>query len=311
MNHIQTQTEIDVAIVLLTLNQREKTLRCLQSLQAVDFDGHRIFLWDNGSTDGTAAEVRRAYPEVVVHHNPENAGVASGRNSAVALLRQTYRPAYLLFLDNDMTVEPDFLSRLLAPFEEEAHLAQTTGKIRDMHNPGRLYGAGGCRIRFWLGDTTHNGYLEIDSGQYDHIRRCLPSGGCMLVRAAIFDELGGFDTRFDPYGPEDLDFGLRAVQAGYWGLFVPEAIVYHETRPGRTFEGGEYTANFAALRVQHWFGFMATHASWREKAGFYLVGIPYLLAGFIMRQTRRGNLISSLKNLFAGVLRFLKKEAAR
>jgi GT2 family glycosyltransferase len=297
---------IHVAIVLLSLNQREKTLRCIESLVAIDYSRYRIILWDNGSTDGTSAAVTSAYPDVLVHHHYENVGVATGRNSAVAQLRWQFNPLYLLFLDNDMTVEPDFLGRLVAPFAGEPHLAQTTGKIRDMYDKRRLYGAGGCRVQFWLGNTRHNGYGELDTGQYDHIRRCLPSGGCMLVRTDIFDELGGFSSLYDPYGPEDLDFGLCVKKAGYYGLFVPSAIVYHETRPGRTFEGGAYTAKFAVKRVQHWFIFMERHASRVQKLGFFFIGIPYLLTGFVIRQARRGSLHSSLQSLLIGIHHYLR-----
>jgi GT2 family glycosyltransferase len=301
------KTEIDVLVVLLTLNQKEKTLRCLESLNAVEHTNHRIILWDNGSIDGTLESAQALYPDIIIHHHPENAGVATGRNSAVELARRHVDPAYLLFLDNDMIVEPDFLGLLVAPFADEPRLAQSTGKIRDINNPQHLYGAGGCRVRFWLGDTMHNGYGELDAGQYDHIRQCLPSGGCMLVRSDVFDQLGGFSTMYDPYGPEDLDFGLRAVESGYFGMYVPEAIVYHETRPGRTFESGQYTATFATLRIRHWFRFMNRHASSIQKVGFYLVGIPYLLIGFIIRQRKRGSLWVSFKNLLIGIYSYLRK----
>jgi GT2 family glycosyltransferase len=129
----------------------------------------------------------------------------------------------------------------------------------------------------------------------------------MLVRTDIFHALGGFSTIYDPYGPEDLDFGLAVQEAGYYGLYVPDAVVYHETTPGRTFEGGQYTSDFATKRVQHWFTFMDRHASRSEKLGFYLIGIPYLLTGFIVRQARRGELISSVQSLITGIGRYLKK----
>ena len=302
----QAKKDIDVAIILLTLNQGDKTIRCLTSLQAVTGPDFRIMLWDNGSSDNTIADVRANFPDVLTHHHPENAGVAAGRNMAVNFLRQRYAPRYLLFLDNDMTVEADFLEHLMAPFAADEKIAQTTAKILDMGNPRRLYGAGGCRVRFWLGDTTHNGYGEMDRGQYDSVRQCLPSGGCMLVRAAVFDELAGFTTVYDPYGPEDLDFGMRVTKAEYYGLFVPEAVVYHESRPGRTFEGGAYTSQFAANRVRNWFTFMRRHASPGQKLGFYLIGIPVLLAGFVRRQARRGVLLSSLKSLAAGIYNYLR-----
>jgi hypothetical protein len=297
------KNDLSIAVIILTMNQCQKTLRCLESLAGVLNPTHHIVLWDNGSEDGTAAWVRERFPSVTVIHHPCNAGVASGRNMAAKTAIEAFHPGFLFFMDNDMTVTPGVLEALLDPFRQHKKLAQTTGKILDMDNPDRIYGAGGNRIRFWLGDTRHVGYGEIDKGQYNQPHRCIPSGGCMLVRTDIFQQLGGFDPCFDPYGPEDLDFGLKVIQVGYYGEYVPEAIVFHESKPGRTFEGGQYTEKFATLRVQHWLTFMKRHASFLDKLGFILIGVPYLLGSFIVRQARRKKLISSIKGLFRGTIK--------
>lgn len=295
---------LKVAVIILTMNQREKTLRCLSSFAPVNSSLFRIILWDNGSRDGTAKAVSEAFPEVEVHHHYENIGVASGRNAAAKIAIERFDPTYLFFIDNDMTVTPGFLEALIDPFQQQDRLAQTTGKIKFMDDHQRLYGAGGCRINFWLGDTRHVGYCELDHGQYDKPKKCIPSGGCMLVRTDLFKQLGGFDTAFDPYGPEDLDFGLRAVKAGYCGLYVPEAILFHDARPGRTFSSGQYTENFAYNRVRNWSLFMGRHASPVQKLGFLILGLPTLLIGFIIRQSRGGNLWPSLQALVGGTLSY-------
>lgn len=297
-----TESSIDVGVIVLTMNQCEKTLRCLQSFSLVTQPSHRVLLWDNGSSDGTVEVVRERFPEVLAHHHPENLGVASGRNRAAELALKESSPRFLLFIDNDMTVEPEFLATLIAPFEEDERLAHTTGKIRDMDQPEKLYGAGGCRIRFWRGDTNHVGWGELDRGQHDRATRCIPSGGCNLIRTNVFQELGGFDPVYDPYGPEDLDFGLRAVEAGYHGIYVPEAVVYHDSEPGRTFEPGHYTEAYASNRSKHWFRFMRRHASIWQQLGFYAVGGPYLLSGLMIREAKKGNLLPAVRGLVRGFL---------
>lgn len=296
-------TDVKIAIIILTMNQREKTLRCLASFRQVTHRSFKILLWDNGSQDGTAEAVRQAYPEVFVHNHPTNAGVAGGRNQAVQLAIEQFNPPYLFFIDNDMTVTPDFLDQLVAPFAGHPQLAQTTGKIKDMDQPQRFYGAGGCRIKFLWGDTRHVGYTEIDHGQYNTPKRCIPSGGCMLVRTDIFQQLDGFETIFGLYGPEDLDFGLRVIEAGYHGYYVPQAVVYHESRPGRTFEGGQYSQKYASARAKNWILFMRRHAPVWQQLGFWLVGLPYLLSGFVVRQAKQGNLRVALQGLLRGALK--------
>ncbi len=122
----------------------------------------------------------------------------------------------------------------------------------------------------------------------------------MLVRTRVFRELQGFDPAFDPYGPEDLDFGLRAREKGYRGLYVPGALVFHEARPGRSYEGGQYTEQFAKNRMRTWLLFMGRHASWAEKLGFVLLGGPYRAIRLLVREVRRGN-VRALKGLAQGL----------
>ncbi len=290
-----------VAVILLTYNQRDKTLRCLESFQAISYPHVHILLWDNGSADDTVAAVRAAFPEVMTHFSTENLGVAGGRNAAVALVLERLAPDYLLFLDNDMTVEPGFLEPLLAPFTVHPTVAQTTGKIRDYDQRDRLYGAGGCRVRFWIGDTMHVGHGEVDHGQYDQPGQCIASGGCMLVRTEVFRELGGFDPIFSPYGPEDLDFGLRARRAGYTGWYSPQAVVFHDTKPSYTGIGGGYSEKYAANKMRHWLTFLRRHASPAQKLAFFLVGSPILAVRLLIRETRRGNLAPAMRGLWKGL----------
>jgi GT2 family glycosyltransferase len=302
----------EIAVVILTINQKEKTLRCLESFRAVKEPTYRIFLWDNGSTDGTLEAVGAQYPEVVCAGSPQNLGVASGRNAASKLAISEIDPVFLFFIDNDMVVSPRFLSTLVAPFSQDPTLALTTGKIaclgegEDNSKTERvIYGAGGCKVSFWLGDTSHIGYGELDKGQHDEPGECIVSGGCMLVRSSVFQELEGFDPIFDPYGPEDLDFGLRARERGYHGRYEPKALVWHDTRPGRSFEAGQYTERYAANRARTWLLFMKRHASLGEKLGFYIVGGPYRLILLILREGRKGS-FNALKGLVHGLTRYRK-----
>lgn len=289
------------AVILATLDQREKTLRCLASLARVTYPPFDTVVWDNGSTDGTVAAVREAFPGVVAHHHPTNLGAGSGKNAGARLAIERFDSDFLVFLDNDTTVEPDFLRLLAAPFAEEPGLAQTTPKILMLGREDTLYGAAGCRIDFVFAQTNHIGHGEKDRGQYDRRVRCIPSGGCMLVPRDIFEELGGFDPVFDPYGPEDLDFGLRARRAGYHALFVPEAVVYHEPRPGKTFVGPGYSAAYARNKARLWMIFLRRHASAWDRARFYGFGAPIGVLRRASRELLRGN-PGALSGLFRGAL---------
>jgi hypothetical protein len=251
--------------------------------------------------------VRETFPEVLVHHHDGNLGVASGRNAAATLALRTLDPSYLLFLDNDTVVTPGFLDALLVPLDRDAGIGQTVPKIMLLKDPRRLDAAGGARVVFWRGDTSSIGHGEIDRGQYDVARKCI-AGGCTLVRADVFRQLGGFDPLFDPYGPEDLDFSLRVYQAGYYALYVPGAVIFHD--PTQTFEAGVYSETYARHKTRHWFLFMRRHASLMEQLGFIGLGIPFLVLRAMIREGRKGN-IGALNGLLGGVLDFWRSPVHR
>jgi len=207
-----------------------------------------------------------------------------------------------LFLDNDMLVEPDFVGALLKPLTEDDRIGQTQAKLRFMHDREMLNDGGGAQINFLLWQIMPVGYGEIDRGQHDTVKKCIACGGAMMVRTDVFQQLGGFDTKFDPFGPEDLDFSLRLQKAGYSSLYVPQAIAYHAV--SHTFGRG-YSENYARHKSRHWFLFMRRHASLMQKLGFFFLGVPYLAVRMIIREGRKGNL-GVFRGLVRGMLDFYK-----
>lgn len=276
-----------IAIIILTLNQRDKTMQCLHSLYASSPVRYSILVWDNGSQDETAVAICQTYPDTFVHEHPVNLGVASGRNAAAALASDTFDPTHFLFLDNDILVEPDFIEALHHPFTQDKRVGQTQAKLRFMHDRERLNDGGGNTINFTFGQFMPVGFNEIDLGQYDTTKPCISCGGAMMVRRDVFEQLGGFDAIFDPFGPEDADFSLRLQKAGYTALYVPQAVAYHEV--SHTFGKG-YSEEYARLKSRHWRTFMRRHATPAQKLSFYVIGTPYLGLKVFVREARRGNL---------------------
>ena len=295
-----------VAVIVLTVNQREKTLRCLESLLDQRGTPFQALLWDNGSQDGTIAAVQADFPNVTVHRHPDNLGVASGRNAAAQLAIRTVNPSYLLFLDNDMVLEPDFVTSLLQPLLQDSRVGQTQAKLLLMDDPQRLNDGGGCRIGFLSGRTRAVGFGEIDRGQYDFVRSCVCGGGAMMVRTDVFQSLRGFDPAFDPFGPEDIDFSLRLRRAGYEALFVPQAIAYHEASHSY---GNEYDAAYARLRARHWLIFSSRHAPRWQRLVFMGVTAPLLFLKILTREAIRGN-FTAIPGLIKGAAETVRQPGA-
>ncbi len=291
-----------IVIIILTFNQKEKTLQCLETLYKSSATRYQVIVWDNGSADETAVAIRQSFPDTLVHKHPTNLGVASGRNAAAKLAIETFQPTHLLFLDNDILVEPGFVEALYQPFATNNKVGQTQAKLRFMHDRARLNDAGGARISFLRWQVTPVGYGEIDRGQYDTVKECIACGGAMMVRTDVFRELGGFDSLFDPFGPEDMDFSLRLQNAGYQAQYVPQAMAYHAV--SHTFGKG-YSEDYARLKSRHWFKFMRRHASPLQQLGFFLLGAPYLAIQVLIREGRKGNW-GAVRGLAGGLLDLAK-----
>lgn len=289
---------LKIVVIILSMNQRERTLKCLSSLYSIKSQPFDVILWDNGSTDGTQEAVRTKFPDVLVHYHPENLGVASGRNSAAELAIRQFNPTHLMFLDNDMLFDPGFIDALAAPFLSDEKVGQTQAKLLFMDDKQRINDGGGARINFVFWKVSPVGYGEVDRGQHDQIQKCTACGGAMMVRSDVFQELGGFDPVFDPFGPEDLDFSLRLQNAGYIALYVPQATAYHVV--SHSFGEG-YSEEYTRHKSRHWLTFMQRHSSFREKMLFYLIGVPYLGIRVFTREARRGNL-RAMRGLLRGVL---------
>ncbi|MEJ2541659.1 MAG: glycosyltransferase family 2 protein [Gemmatimonadota bacterium] len=284
-------------MIVLTFNQRELTLRFLESLYESGPGPTHVLVWDNGSSDGTVEAVRKGFPEVLAHRSDANLGVASGRNAGAALAIETWAPDFLLFLDNDMELETGFVTELLDVLRSDSKVGQVQAKLRFMHDRERLNDGGGCRINFLTGDTVPVGIDEVDRGQHDQVKPCIACGGAMMVRTELFESLGGFDGTFDPFGPEDLDFSLRLKERGFEALFVPTAVAYHIV--SHTYGAG-YSADYARHKARHWVTFLSRHGTWYQKAGFYLVGAPYVALRLVLREGRRGNL-GAVKGVLRGL----------
>ncbi len=215
-----------VVVVVLTWNGRALTLDCLRSLEAVATPNVRVLLVDNASTDGTLEAVRARYGDRVdVVVNASNLGYAAGNN--VGIRRALDDGArFLLLLNNDTTVAPDFIDQLMLPMREPNAVGITAPKIYYAEPRNRVWYAGG-EISLWKGSARHAGIRQTDRGQFDRPRDVAYASGCALfARRDVFERVGMLDDSYRAYF-EDADLCMRAARAGFRVRYVPTAKVWH------------------------------------------------------------------------------------
>src|SRR5438270_7559017 len=101
-----------VTVIVLNYNGLRHLEDCFNSLLAVDYpaDQLALMLVDNASQDGSTAFMREHFPRVVVAESPTNLGFAGGNN----LGARASASQYVIFLNNDMRVDPQFVRGLVA-----------------------------------------------------------------------------------------------------------------------------------------------------------------------------------------------------
>ncbi len=214
------------SIVILNYNGKHHLKGCFESLRAMDYpeDCFEVILVDNGSTDGSLEELRDEHAWVRVLENDKNLGFSRGCNQgAKDAARPEFQAQVLVFLNNDMRVEPAFLSELVAPIER-GELQATTGKMFSWDGK-RIDSAGGGMNFHGIG--IQKGYKDEPAAWHDEPAPTLfACGGAMAIDARVFAESGGFDEEFFAYY-EDVDLGWRLWVQGARIGYVPTAVCYH------------------------------------------------------------------------------------
>lgn len=206
-------------IIVLNWNGREDTLACLRSLEAARLpEEAAVLVVDNGSSDGSEAAVREAYPEFGFLQTGSNLGFAGGNNAGIDHALARGADAVLL-LNNDTEVAPGFLQPMLAEFDRDPKTGIVGASIAYHHEPGRLWAFGGGRFDVATGWVRHVQRPVDASALGDSGTRHFYVTGCaMLIRRAVIEEVGALSTAYFHFC-EDVDLCLQARRAG-WRLAV-------------------------------------------------------------------------------------------
>lgn len=216
----------NVSIIVLNYNGREDTLACLRSLQHVTYPNLRVVMVDNASTDGTVEAVRAAHPEVTILETGANLGFTGGNNAAIKEAIQQGAD-YVMLLNNDTIVAPDFVSVMVEVMEKDPTIGVTGPMIYYYSNPEVIWSAGG-EIDWKRGTTSMIGLNEVDLSQFGLSPRGVDfiSGCALMARREVWEKVGLLDDQFFMYY-EETEWCVRAGRAGYKLAVVPMAMIWH------------------------------------------------------------------------------------
>jgi len=216
---------VKVAVNIVTFNSAGDIVKCLESLGRQTFRNFRVHVLDNASSDNTIAELR-GFP-VDLMTSKVNSGFAKAHND----LMRAHPAEYVLVLNPDAILEPEFIERLLSALEARPDAASATGKLLRMD--GKTLDSAGIVM---LRSQRHldRGADAPDTGQYDKPEDVFgPSGAAALYRVKALHDVAidgqFFDEDFFAYR-EDADLAWRCRLMGWTSIYVPSAVALHRRR---------------------------------------------------------------------------------
>ncbi len=210
-----------VSIIIPAHNQWDHTYSCLQSILANTVGmSYEVIVADDCSTDDTR-NIADLAENITVIRNETNLGFLRTCNRAAAKARGKY----LLFLNNDTNVQPDWLRQMVALADQDPLIGIVGAKL--VYPDGRLQEAGGIIWRDGTG-LNYGKFDDPERSEYNYVKDVdYVSGACLMIRRELWELVGGFDERFAPAYFEDTDLAFAARQAGYRVVYQPKAVIVH------------------------------------------------------------------------------------
>ncbi|MBX9721462.1 MAG: glycosyltransferase, partial [Candidatus Obscuribacterales bacterium] len=232
-----------VSIIIPVYNNIMYTLTCILSvLESPTIYKFEIIVADDVSTDRTAEIIDKIGGCVRHLRHDKNLGFLFNCNAAAKVARGQY----LVFLNNDTIILPEWLDNLISPLISDPSIGLTGSKL--LNGDGTLQEAGGI---FWRDGSAWN----FGRGQepwrpefnyakdVDYI-----SGASIALSQLLWHELNGFDQIYAPAYCEDADLAFRVRAAGYRTRYQPHSmLVHHEGRS----HGRDLTSGIKAYQVKN------------------------------------------------------------
>lgn len=255
-----------VSVIIVNWNGKENLKECLNSLFKITYSPLEVVVVDNASSDGSVAMLKKKFPSVKIIETNKNLGFAKGNN----LGYEKSTGEYILLLNNDCIVMPNFLDELVSFLKKNKNVGIVQPTIL-FHRPQTIFHNKINSIgSFFLsnGFLYHQDYGKIfKKEKYQKPFEIFSAyGACFFIKREVIEKVGLFDPDFFAYF-EETDLCHRAWLAGYSVMTCPSVHVFHK--------GAQTSARLPSAFVQF--------HSFKNKFYTYLknLGSYYLLTMFI------------------------------
>ncbi len=226
---LRQEGRTSVAVLMACHNRRAMTLASLEGLRQQVLKRPltlSVVVVDDGSTDGTAAAISAAYPEVRIVHADGSLFWSKGMAAAQGATLRHAEPDFLLWLNDDVILRRDALQTLLG----EASSGSTPRVVVGACTDGTAT------------QMTYSGYVRGSSGRAKDLKAVLPqdgfqridtfNGNVVLVPREVYSRIGSVDTKF-VHGGGDIDYGYRVARAGYESVLAAPPVGRCDRNPDK------------------------------------------------------------------------------
>lgn len=243
-----------------------------------------------GNEDGGGEYLEEHFPEVEIIDPGYNIGFAGGHN----LVFSRVDAKYFQLINPDLVVSPDFVQKMLVPFEQSQRVGAVGGKILqydfDRNIPTSIIDSTGVIIRK-SGRALDRGQHEKDTGQYDIQPELMAVSGAaaMYRREALQDiaeQISGeglqvFDEGFHSYF-EDVDLCWRMYNRGWMIRYQAEALAWHGRAVARSPDG--YSRLISFVRHRREIPIAIRKLNYRNHFFLFIKNSPGLYLKFLARE---------------------------
>jgi len=211
---------VKVSFLIVNWNSGDLLRTCLASLDRQTFRDFEVVVVDNGSQDGSCDVPSLDAPGRHVIRAKTNLGFSEANNEA---FRQS-TGAYIVLLNNDVTLEPDWTERVVRHLDAHPGTASVACRLMQQHEPRRLDSAGFA----WYTCGTVFAWYGWPAGapaQTGH-RILGPVAAAAAYRRTALEQTGLFHPAFFAYY-EDTDLAARLALWGHRCDYLPDAVGHH------------------------------------------------------------------------------------
>jgi hypothetical protein len=218
MNHAK------VCIIILNWNGFNDTVECLESLKKITYPNYDVIVVDNASSGDDVRLLQGKFGDYInIIKNEKNYGFAKGNNIGIKYALEK-GVAYVLLLNNDTVVAPDFLDELVQVAEANVGLGILCPMIYWYDQPDSVWFGGGFKVRLYRGTCTES---RKEGSDQPLIRSEVATGAAMLIRRETIEKIGLL-PEYHFFGVEDIDYSLGALKAGFGIAVATKSKVWHK-----------------------------------------------------------------------------------